>query len=224
MGRTYKTPIGSLPSVTTILGILNKPALIPWAVKLSVEYLEKVMRAGKTYTPEKFLEMLDAAKSRHRKIKQAAAITGTQVHDMLEKHILARLAGVKPPKETHICYKAFVIWEEKEKWEWIASEETVWSKKGYAGTLDAIAKKDGETWLIDFKTSNRIYEEYIMQLAAYKHAYEERTGTKVDKAGIFQTNRETGVSEWKVYTKKELGKALKAFNHLTKFYTTWKKK
>src|SRR3990170_4434209 len=41
---------------------------------------------------------------------------------------------------------------------------------GYAGTLDAIAKIAGETWLIDYKTSKGVYPETALQLAAYGHA------------------------------------------------------
>jgi hypothetical protein len=44
----------------------------------------------------------------------------------------------------------------------------------YAGTLDLLCKIGGEPYLIDFKTSQRIWAEHEIQVSAYKHALEDR--------------------------------------------------
>jgi hypothetical protein len=55
--------------------------------------------------------------------------------------------------------------------ELVESEYTVWNEKdGYAGTLDMILKIDGETWLIDLKTSQSIWASHEIQVASYAHA------------------------------------------------------
>jgi hypothetical protein len=46
----------------------------------------------------------------------------------------------------------------------------VYSHHGYAGTLDAIVRIAGETWLLDYKTSKGVYPETALQLAAYANA------------------------------------------------------
>lgn len=42
--------------------------------------------------------------------------------------------------------------------------------ENYAGTVDLLAKIDGELWLIDFKTSQQVWPEHEIQISAYKHA------------------------------------------------------
>lgn len=41
---------------------------------------------------------------------------------------------------------------------------------GYAGTVDMIAEIDGETVLVDYKTSNGVWDSYALQAAAYAKA------------------------------------------------------
>ena len=69
--------------------------------------------------------------------------------------------------------------------ELISTEEFVFSDKHkYAGTADLLVKMNGETWLLDLKTSNNLHRAYNLQLAAYAKAIEETKGIKVDRTGI----------------------------------------
>ena len=43
----------------------------------------------------------------------------------------------------------------------------------YGGTFDGVGLMDGKHSLIDFKTSNSLYSDYLIQLAAYAHLIEE---------------------------------------------------
>lgn len=53
----------------------------------------------------------------------------------------------------------------------IESEYTIWNEKdGYAGTLDLLLEIDGQTWLIDLKTSQNIWASHEIQVASYAHA------------------------------------------------------
>ncbi len=52
-------------------------------------------------------------------------------------------------------------------------------KYGYAGTMDAVMEIEGKTYIVDFKTSKDIFDDYLLQAAAYKMAYEEMTETKL---------------------------------------------
>jgi len=43
----------------------------------------------------------------------------------------------------------------------------------FGGTPDAIGYLDGKLCLLDWKTSNAVYSDYLIQLAAYKVLWEE---------------------------------------------------
>jgi hypothetical protein len=50
-------------------------------------------------------------------------------------------------------------------------ESSLWNmSKGYAGTCDLIATIDGETWLLDWKSSKDVYPDNGLQIAAYSRA------------------------------------------------------
>jgi predicted thioesterase len=68
--HVYTTPLGKLPSVTTILGVLAKPALVPWAVKVTCDYIANNLDKG---SPTEVVKM-----ARKESI-------GSAVHDLVEK-------------------------------------------------------------------------------------------------------------------------------------------
>jgi len=69
--------------------------------------------------------------------------------------------------------------------ELISSEQFVWSDKHkFAGTADIVCKMNGETWLIDLKTSNSIHKSYDLQLASYAKGLEESRDVKIERTGI----------------------------------------
>jgi len=48
----------------------------------------------------------------------------------------------------------------------------------YGGTPDAIGRIGNELVIVDWKTSNAVYRDYLIQLAAYRHLIEE--GVRLD--------------------------------------------
>ena len=67
----------------------------------------------------------------------------------------------------------------------ISSEEFTFSDEHkYAGTADLVVELDGETWLLDIKTSNSLHKSYDLQLAAYVKSLEENKGIKITRTGI----------------------------------------
>jgi ATP-dependent exoDNAse (exonuclease V) beta subunit len=70
----------------------------------------------------------------------------------------------------------------------IQTEHTVASvTHKFAGTLDLAVVKDGKLILVDFKTTSGIYYSHHLQLAAYRQAYEEMYGKKIDAVYILRT-------------------------------------
>lgn len=166
---------------TGILGVIAKPALMYWAVNVTIAYLQKCFQAGEMYDEVQIKKFFDGAKSAHRKKSSEAADIGTMVHNWIRDHI----AGKKPKTPVNTIIKnainQFLSWEKDHNVKFLESEKVVYSREhNYAGTLDFIAEVDGEIKIGDFKTSTGIWDEYWYQLAAYQQAYmEEYPGLKI---------------------------------------------
>ena len=93
----------------------------------------------------------------------------------------------------------------------------------YAGTIDAVAIKGDELVVVDWKTSNGLYPEHMLQVAAYARALKHATGIPVNEAWIVRFPRErpeTGDSEfhWVHLGPAELNKNFQLFRAAQKLY------
>jgi hypothetical protein len=189
-GRFYEIEgCGMLPSVTTILSCLGKPALISWAAKVEREMVIKAATdlyedtAGtpKMTRPAYLLTLqnrIGKEKASQKELAKAGEI-GTQVHALIEWSIKAELmyeAGPSP----RICdaaqwaFFAYEDWRKSVNLKPILVEQVVYSKThGYAGTLDLLAEVNGVLTVIDFKTGKSVYPESFLQNAAYRTALRE---------------------------------------------------
>ena len=167
----YKLANGQrVPSVTTYLAVLAKPALIQWAWEQGVAGLD------------------------YRKIRDQAGDTGTLVHYL----IICQLQGIEPelsdysPNEMAATYSPmskFNQWVNDKVIEPILLEEPFVSEEfQFGGTPDFYGKVDDVLTLLDFKTSGGVYQENFCQLAAYKKLLEER-GHQVDSARIIRVGK-----------------------------------
>ena len=160
-----------LAGVSTVCGILDKPYLKPWAVKLCAEYAIANYEVGMNKTA--FSAMMTEAKKQHTIRLKEAGQTGKDMHAVLEEHVLARIAGstdsLKIENKLQLfAYNQFLNWERDNKVKWYASEMLIGDlDENYAGTLDDVADVNGIFTLIDFKTSSHISEEYHLQTAGY---------------------------------------------------------
>jgi len=182
-----------VPSATGIVGVLDKPALMYWAVNETVDYLREKLRPGETYDEVEIEQLLESAKKARYKTSGKATTIGSLVHDWIERYVKCVIEygevnvvdhndieledwDLKLPynKEAQASISSFLEWESNHDVEWLTSERKVFSKRyGYAGTLDAEVVVDGKYSVLDLKTSKRIYPEYWLQLACYKNALDE---------------------------------------------------
>ena len=125
-------------------------------------------------------------------IMRKAGKEGTQVHEAAEALVLGKevnwMDDYGNAKYSQIVWemilKFYDFWS-KHKPKLISTEEFVFSDEHkYAGTADLLVEMDGETWLLDLKTSNNLHRSYNLQLAAYAKAIEETKGIKIDRTGI----------------------------------------
>lgn len=119
-----------------------------------------------------------------------AADIGTACHSMIEAHInhsdaWEALALIDLPDEgkdkAKNAFGMYLQWERQSgikmlsKWQEIQLVSPAYK---FGGTPDAIGEIDGQVVLIDWKTSNGIYGDYLIQLAAYQHLINE--GVRMD--------------------------------------------
>lgn len=190
---------------TTILGVLNKPALVGWAAKMAVEYIkENTLRTGSLedmkyengqFVPEGVKlgdyivseKLLEEAKTAYAKKRDDAASKGTDTHALVEDYINQCLIGngyADERIEHSAQIRPFVMWAIKENIRFIASEKQLYSKSLFiAGTADLIFEKDGKRYLGDIKTYKKIWDRVpFYQCAGYALMWEEM---KTDEIGLF---------------------------------------
>lgn len=160
---TYRNAAGEkLPGTTTIIGrFKDSGALLLWAFGQG-----KLAEQGKI-------------KSLYEKRDEAADI-GTLAHSFVEQHIKT---GAEPPPDApegaRSAFEAYRKWASMTKLEIVAQELPMVSEQHqYGGTPDAFAIMDGGLCLLDWKTSNGVYTDYLIQLAAYAMLWEENNPTK----------------------------------------------
>lgn len=176
---SYKLADGTaVPGVTTVLNVLSKPALVPWAHRLGKMGIE-----------------LNA-------YVDGLATIGTLAHAL----IVGELGGPAPDLDDYTPNEVTAAGNSLRKWSaWRAGKvvepilcesQFVSETYRFGGTPDIYARVDGEATLIDIKTGKAIYEEALIQVAAYRALLEER-GLQVDAVRILQVGRtdEEGFSE-----------------------------
>lgn len=202
-GRFYKVEgiEEPLPSVTTILNVIAKPPLIPWAKKITAEkfrdeLLDRIAEGVDIHVGW-IDDVFQAAKKRPDEIRDEAADFGNRAHILLEE----LLNGEEPeiPEEMLPVFDSFNAWRNRQRLDIELSETMVYSEQyHFAGTLDALARRDGLRIAIDWKTSNRIYDEYAAQVAAYSRALNEMTGdTLVTEAWVVRFGKQEAEFEAK---------------------------
>lgn len=236
-GRSYPIDgLGKFWSVTTILGILEKPALVQWAANCAVNYITEAFAFTDTLTPQGIADILTQAKAAHKNIKDEAADIGTQVHEWIEKWAESMMG--QQPNYTGPCEKlisdervlngvtAFMEWAKSVELKPVESEVKVWHPQyRYAGRFDLIATlKQGKqrkprTYLIDIKTSSAIYDSMLYQLSAYEEAYRVCDGRhKIDGRGIIRLDKQTGKPQWQEYGNMEEIHGWEIFRRLADVY------
>ena len=158
-GRVYVDDEGNkYPSITTVLSILNKEAIIAWRKRVGEEEANK--------------------------ISTRAATRGTKVHDMIERYVLNEDPG-QPDLISTSNFKEVKPIIDQNLSKVYATEKRMFSKHlGVAGTVDCVGVWNGKDSIIDWKTSAKWKKKewisnYFMQASAYAIMWEERTGRPI---------------------------------------------
>lgn len=145
---TYNNKEGmEVPSVTTILKVLNKPFIAKWANSLGWK------------------------RQSYDKVLEESAERGTFVHELLHEYLFkeGKRFDISHPDTVNFIAEYINAFKE------FLSEhelEPIWGEKSfsveqYGGTIDLLCNLDNELTILDFKTSKRFYSSHFIQLGAY---------------------------------------------------------
>lgn len=150
-----------VPGTTTIIGRFKESgALLYWACE-----------QGKAIERGEISKLYDK--------RDEAADAGTLAHAMVEAHIKGNPLPTLPDngigKAAQQGFENYLTWQAGSNIQIIEQEmELVSEEYAFGGTPDAIGRDSkGQLCLLDWKTSNAVYSDYLIQLAAYKELWEE---------------------------------------------------
>jgi hypothetical protein len=121
-----------------------------------------------------------------------------------DKRMLELLGKFPLDERAANCCVASIEWMVKHNVRWKATEQRILSLQyKFAGTLDGRALIDScddpfccdtffrdLNFIVDHKTSNYLYVEYLLQTAAYQQAHVEQTGEKIDGRVIIRLGKD----------------------------------
>ena len=178
--RTYTIPGTDgdihLPSVTTILNVVSKPALTQWAANTAAAWaLDNQEWISNLLSVNKRKEAYDGIRYAHRDRRDTAATRGSDIHAVLERFVLGEEI---PPEDQSPYFRSALSFISDWGAEFEASEATVYNlSEGYAGTMDALIRSSGALLVADWKSRQGkrvsrtgIWETELLQVAAYAHA------------------------------------------------------
>jgi hypothetical protein len=155
-------------------------------------------------------------------LKEAGRI-GTLAHIMIEEFIkggAVNLDGYTPKEisQAKNAYYGFYQWFVDNDVEFDKTEMKLVSEKyQFGGTFDALCFVNGKFVICDWKTSNAVYDEFLIQLGAYRQLIQENLGYDIRGAILLKLDKdEKGVYEEHHYKIKDLNWGWKMFKLLLK--------
>lgn len=215
--RGYTIDGIEVPSVTTVLDCLSKPALTWWGMKIGVAGVTQLLAdevlpgsyPDSLLTTEDIVKLLTEHKLTVNHQRDKAAKRGTNVHNALEHWALTgKLAHPDDfPEEEQGYVRGLNAFLADCKGQLVAldSELMVGSKEhGFAGRFDLRAQTISEiqfqtgprtrrsvqrgVGIFDLKTSKGVYDSHYLQLSAYRLGLEESGYGRSDFEAIILVN------------------------------------
>lgn len=204
--HTYKYDGKKMTGCTTILGVLAKPQLIPWAARMACDYIREKALVLSDATEQTYLAteaILKEAQVAHAKKKEDGATKGTDTHAQVEDFVKECIADnngypiVERTMTASATLTQFIHWAHDNHVRFLASEAQFYSKKLWvAGTADLIFEQDGKRYLGDIKTYKKIWDRTpFYQCAGYSLMAEEMGEPKFDGYCIINLPKERSFKE-----------------------------
>lgn len=209
--------LGLFPSVTTILDVQSKPALIEW---LQQELLAAAI--AEPYHPHEWDEdnWKKAMLTKMRNKSRVAADRGTEIHGKLDKFFQGK--SVKMDKDWKFIEPTLLLIEKTFGLEgWVSEKSFAQTRVGFAGCVDLHHPE--KHIIIDFKTKDKEglkgvkqYDDHKMQLAAYQVGLELPSNTR--RFNMFISTNENTPGQCIIEECREFTKYIEMFHHLHFFW------
>ena len=199
--KPYKNEANKrVPSVTTVISrFKDSGGLIHWAWQCGAD--------GKDYRTE----------------RDAAADAGTVAHAMVECDIRSTPFDPSPYGEeilapASLAFEAYLEWKDQTHLKPVATEVSMVSERYQCGgTLDTMLV-NGKLALGDWKTSNAVYQDHLIQLAAYGAFWEEAYPDQPITGGYHLLRFSRGHGDFSHHYYGNLDEALEAFGLMRQLY------
>ena len=163
---------------TTILGILAKPALIPWAAKMATDHVRsELSKTDKWFGLPNFREFLMKQKA-HTPANATTRPKAAPIYMRLLRlgceRVLLKMMAIRRLREEGPIF-AFIEMGHQGKVRFIATETKLYSKELWvAGTVDLVFEKGGKRFVGDIKTYKKLWDRVpLIQCAGYALMAEE---------------------------------------------------
>jgi hypothetical protein len=153
------------PSVTQIVGILDKSFLAYWRGKIGNVEADRISRESAQY--------------------------GRDAHQQVEDFLKGK--EIQNPLPAFISWQTW--WGGRNDRAVAQEIKVISKKYKYGGTFDCIISDGKQDILIDWKFSNNDDHYRYLQLAGYAQAYYEERGVKIKKGFIVRVDRDGNVHE-----------------------------
>lgn len=186
-----------LPSVTTILRILDKPALTDWKIEQAVLAAMTTPRIDREADDAFVYRVLHRERQQDRE-GQIARDRGTEIHAAIETILLNPTTAVSPKLAPWILPALDAVLGRGK----VLDVECCVIGDGYAGKLDLAQEAPDTIWLWDWKTAKKLpdpkkggaWPEHVLQLSAYARAWlAQRTyGQPIRTGNVYISTVEQG--------------------------------
>ena len=159
-------------SVTTALGVLDKPALPWWGMTQGVAGVSRLHELGvlpPLVNPDAIVKALTANKLTVNHVKGKAAARGVGAHHALEQLAATGRLDLSKIEPEDQGYASAVLdwWLEANPTECVTEQMVGSRKHGFAGRYDLDCRLDVARCLVDLKTSKAVYDSHLLQLELY---------------------------------------------------------
>jgi hypothetical protein len=207
--------LGLVPSVTEIIGQLDKPALLQWKVgKILASAFEHQLDCHKGF--DTWCRLVQGEVTQEAK---KAPELGSAIHDALES-FYDEESAYNGKYFDHVQKVTYCVQNDVGDYKYIA-EASFAHPLGFGGKVDLHAKQNVGI-VLDFKTKDTTdtakmkgYKEHIMQLAAY------REGLGIPNArcfNLFISTKDPSILMLQEYSEKDLGDAWAMFKCLLAYW------
>jgi hypothetical protein len=208
-----------VPSVSTILGVVAKPALNGW----SKEQVAKAAYASPPQAHESLDEWMEYILRKADENMTKARDLGTEIHGAIEEYFssapaISGWAIPESPYAMHISAAKSALIDLGVLGETYYTEKSFACAQGYGGKVDLC----GSDWIVDFKCVDRLdkkldYPDRCQQLAAYADGlFGLPTSTRL--ANIFISTSEPGKYLIRAWNEEEMRRGHKVFQAAFKLW------